>query len=154
MTESAALTTLDRSDWLLLLLDRAALGAHGPDELDPVRIQKGMFLLSQRGPARDLYNFQPYDWGPFSSGIYADLGRLTRQGLLDEERQVGRTWSTYRVTTRGHERATAAAARVGGTSREWLRQARDFLTTRSFAQLLRDVYDMYPNMAVNSRFGG
>lgn len=147
-------SALVRSDWLLLLLDRAALGAQGPEDLDPVRIQKGMFLLGKRGPAPGLYEFQPYDWGPFSSAIYADLASLTQQGYLAEERMLGRTWSTYRVTDRGHQRASATAALVGAASTAWLRQAREFLTTRSFAQLLREIYAMYPDMAVNSRFGG
>jgi uncharacterized protein len=154
MTEPAAASALDRSDWLLLLLDRDVLGAQGPEELDPVRIQKGMFLLSKRGPARDLYEFQAYDWGPFSSAIYADLASLTDQGYLIEERVPGRAWSTYRVTARGHERATALAAQVRVEDTAWLKQARDFLTTRSFAQLLREIYELYPDYAVNSRFGG
>jgi hypothetical protein len=143
-----------RSDWLLLLLDRQALGASGPDELDPVRIQKGMFLLSERGPARGLYGFRAYDWGPFSSAIYDDLASLTREGYLTEEQVPGRTWSMYRVTGRGHERALAAAGQVGMTTAAWLRQAREFLTTRSFAQLLREIYALYPQYAINSRFGG
>jgi uncharacterized protein YwgA len=154
MTQPTTGSALVRSDWLLLLLDRAALGAQGPDELDPVRIQKGMFLLSKRGPARDLYDFQAYDWGPFSSDIYADLASLTRQGYLTEEKVPGRTWSTYRVTARGHERAMALAAQMRDDHAAWLRQARDFLTTRSFAQLLREIYELYPDYAVNSRFGG
>jgi uncharacterized protein len=154
MTQPTAGSALVRSDWLLLLLDRAALGAQGPDDLDPVRIQKGMFLLSKRGPQRDMYEFQPYDWGPFSSDIYADLASLTRQGYLSEERMPGRTWSTYRVTARGRERAAALAAQMRAENIAWLRQAREFLTTRSFAQLLRDIYALYPDMAVNSRFGG
>lgn len=154
MTQPATGSALARSDWLLLLLDRAALGDTGPDELDPVRIQKGMFLLSKRGPARDLYDFRPYDWGPFSSGIYADLASLTRRGYLFEEKVLGRTWSTYRVTAQGHQRALAAAAAAGETATVWLRQARQFLTTRSFAQLLREIYSLYPDYAVNSRFGG
>jgi uncharacterized protein YwgA len=154
MPELAARSALDRSDWLLLLLDRTALGAQGPNELDPVRIQKGMFLLAKRGPARDLYDFQAYDWGPFSSTIYADLASLTQRGYLNETRTPGRTWSTYQVTARGHERAVAAAAQVGDENVGWLRQAREFLTTRSFAQLLQDVYALYPDYAVNSRFGG
>jgi hypothetical protein len=36
----------------------------------------------------------------------------------------------------------------------WLKQAREFLTTRSFAGLLREIYAMYPAYAVNSKFGG
>ena len=153
MSDGAADLAHDRSDWLVLLLDRAALEASGPDELDPVRIQKGMFLLSERGPARGLYNFRAYDWGPFSSAIYADLDALTQRGYLDESRMRGRTWSTYRVTARGHELAVEKAGRVGSTTVGWLRKAREFLTTRSFAQLLRDIYAEYPNYAVNSRFG-
>jgi hypothetical protein len=154
VTELHAGSALDRSGWLLLLLDRAALGAQGPEDLDPVRIQKGMFLLSQRGPARGLYEFRAHDWGPFSSDIYGDLASLTRQGYLTEEKVPGRTWSIYRVTARGHERALAAAAQAGETATAWLRQTREFLTTRSFAQLLREVYALYPDYAVNSRFGG
>jgi predicted ArsR family transcriptional regulator len=154
VTDLTAQSTLDRSDWLLLLLDRAALGAQGPEELDPVRIQKGMFLLSQRGPVRDLYNFAAYDWGPFSSAIYSDLGSLAARGYLAEQKVPGRTWSTYRITARGHERALTAAERVGTTATTWLAQMREFLTTRSFAQLLREIYAAYPKYAVNSKFGG
>jgi uncharacterized protein YwgA len=154
MTELAGGSALDRSDWLLLLLDRAALGARGPEELDPVRIQKGIFLLSRRGPARNLYGFEAYDWGPFSSAIYADLASLARQGYLTEEKVPGRTWSVYRITARGHERALVAAAQAGEMATAWLKQTREFVTTRTFAQLLRDVYALYPDYAVNSRFGG
>ncbi len=154
MTQPATGSALARSDWLLLLLDRETLRAAGPDELDPVRIQKGMFLLSERGPARGIYDFHAYDWGPFSSTIYTDLTMLTAVGELEESKVPGRTWSTYRVTARGHERALAAATQAGEIATGWLKQAREFLTTRSFAQLLRDVYALYPDMAVNSRFGG
>jgi uncharacterized protein len=154
MADEVAGAAQDRSAWLLLLLDREALGASGPDELDPVRIQKGMFLLSKRGPQRDIYDFQAYDWGPFSSAIYADLASLSRQGYLSEERVTGRTWSKYRVTPKGHERASVAASQVGMTSTAWLRHAREFLTTLPFSQLLREIYAMYPEYAVNSRFGG
>jgi len=144
----------DRAGWLILLLDRDALGASGPEELDPVRVQKGMFLLSERGPARGLYKFRAYDWGPFSSAIYGDLEAMTRQGYLDELQQPGRTWSMYRVTPSGHELASGMARQIGDANVGWLRSAREFLTTRSFAQLLRDIYEEYPDFAVNSRFSG
>jgi hypothetical protein len=144
----------DRSGWLVLLLDRDALGATGPEELDPVRVQKGMFLLSKRGPARGLYAFRAYDWGPFSSAIYSDLDALVAQGYLDRQRVPGRTWCTYRVTPSGHEVASGMAQQIGAANVGWLRSAREFLTTRSFAQLLREIYEEYPDFAVNSRFGG
>jgi DNA-binding PadR family transcriptional regulator len=144
----------DRSGWLVLLLDRDALGAAGPEELDPVRVQKGMFLLSERGPARGIYTFRAYDWGPFSSAIYSDLDALVTQGYLDRQRVPGRTWCTYQVTPSGHELASGMAQQIGPTHVGWLRSAREFLTTRSFAQLLREIYEEYPDFAVNSRFSG
>lgn len=145
---------LSRSDWLLLLLARDPIGAVGPAELDPIRIQKGMFLLSMRGPARNLYEFRPYNWGPFSSDVYADLDELTARGYLNSSRAPGRTWSVYRVTARGDQRARELVASAGAFAVGWLKSAREFLTTHSFAQLLREIYAAYPGFAVNSRFGG
>ena len=118
MTDGIPGLAQDRSTWLVLLLDCDALGASGPEELDPVRIQKGMFLLSERGPARGLYTFKAYDWGPFSSAIYGDLDALTRHGYLDEYRVPGRTWSTYRVTASGHELAAGMADQIGSANVE------------------------------------
>ena len=143
-----------RCDWLLLLLSGEALGASGPPELDPLRIQKGMFLLSMRGPARDLYKFRPYDWGPFSAEVYADLDRLTARGYLNQRAVLGKTWSAYEVTSRGQEAARSVAAAVGPVAVKWLKSAREYLTTRSFSQLLREIYAEYPQYAVNSRFEG
>lgn len=154
MSGSHQVSAPARTDWLLLLLDREALGASGPDALDPVRMQKGMFLLSERGPARGLYDFRAYDYGPFSASIYADLASLAQQGYVSEEKVPGRTWSVYRVTGRGHELAVVAAQQAGAAGAAWLKQAREFLTTRSFARLLKDIYAMYPQYAVNSKFGG
>jgi len=143
-----------RSDWLLLLLSGEATGASGPPELDPLRIQKGMFLLSVRGPARDLYKFRPYDWGPFSAEVYTDLDSLTARGYLNQRAVPGKTWSTYEVTSRGQDVARTVAAVVGPAAVRWLRSAREYLITRSFSQLLREIYAEYPGYAVNSKFEG
>jgi hypothetical protein len=154
MSEGTAGLARDRSDWLLLLVDGDALGATGPPELDPIRIQKGMFLLSNRGPARELYRFRPYDWGPFSADVYADLDRLTERGHLDRSVVPGRTWFKYRVTVRGDELARSIASSLGAETVGWLKAVREYLTTRTFAQLLREIYAEYPDYAMNSRFEG
>jgi hypothetical protein len=145
---------MERSDWPLLLISREALGVEGPEALDPVRIQKGMFLLSVRGPLdhRNTYQFQPYDWGPFSRDVAADLDVLSFQGLLATELEPGRTWVRYVTTEKGNERAHEVAEMVPSGTVEWLGMVRRFLTTRSFTKLLTDVYEMYPDYAVNSRF--
>ena len=66
----------ERRDWLLLLV---GLRTEGPDAaLDPVRSQKGMFLLRQRGILDDTesYEFTPYHYGPYSFELRSDLEAL------------------------------------------------------------------------------
>src|SRR4051794_38853086 len=92
------------ADWLLFLL--ALQDAEQP--LDPVRLQKGMFLLSEEGGVAngEAYDFRPYDYGPFSSDIYRDLQELLDRGWVREVPIRGFNWSSYTITDAG---LTAAA---------------------------------------------
>jgi hypothetical protein len=135
-----------------LLIARDALGVEGPEVLDPIRIQKGMFFVSQRGPKRDIYKFRPYNWGPFSSDLYGDLDFLVATGALTREHVPGRTWDRFRVTEVGLERARALAASLHQQEVAWLGQLRRFLTTRSFDKLLDDVYEAFPEYATESLY--
>lgn len=145
---------MGRADWLLLLLDGEALGAGGSRTIDPVRVQKGMFLLSKIGPARDLYDFSPYHWGPFSRDVYRDLDALEAEGLVRSEPVPGQSWAKYSVTAAGSDRAREFGRTLDPEQIEWLSKLRRFLTTRSFNKLLRDVYDQFPEFATRSRFQG
>jgi hypothetical protein len=71
---------MDRRDWLLLFIGAPG----GPYSTDQIRVMKGMFLVSKEGPddLRDLYNFEPYDYGPFDTTIYHDLDTLELEGLI------------------------------------------------------------------------
>jgi DNA-binding PadR family transcriptional regulator len=139
-----------RADWLLLFLSRGPLGAAGPVELDPIRIQKGLFLLSKRGPARDLYSFRPHYWGPFSSEIYRDLSGLEAQGLVQTERPAGQTWSLYRTSAQGEARAAEVAELLEPRVVQWLADDRGFVSKRSFVRLLKEIYAAYPEYAEKS----
>jgi uncharacterized protein YwgA len=59
---------------LLLASERFATDEE-TEPLDRIRVQKGVFLLEQRGPSswRSLYTFSPYDWGPFSRDLAQEL---------------------------------------------------------------------------------
>src|SRR4051795_12531193 len=61
-----------------------AAGADGPYELDPIRLMKACFLVSQRGRAawKGLFDFQPYAYGPFDRSVYAARDALLDGGLL------------------------------------------------------------------------
>jgi hypothetical protein len=111
-----------------------------------------MFLLSMRGPERGLYHFRPYDWGPFSAEVAADLDTLTLEGLLTTKQEPGRTWERYVPTPAGERRTSEMVRMLPALTVEWLGSTRRFLTTRTFAKLLTDVYGLYPEYAVHSRF--
>jgi len=138
------------SDWLLLLI----ADADNPDvrsPLDPVRIMKGLFLLAQEGtiPRQEQYDFSAYAYGPVAFDVYADIEHLCKAGLVSGAAVPGRTWSVYAPTAEGTERARALAAGVGHRGAR-VREAREYLLTRSFVALLRDIYDRYPQYAVNT----
>jgi uncharacterized protein len=144
---------MTRSDWLLVYF--ALKGA--PSGLDPVRIQKGMFLLSQEGglPAEQTYDFRAYHYGPMSSAVYNDLEYLEATGLIEGTPVPGYSWQRYKATTRGveeartllHEQADSAAAHK-------LYEIKQDVASKNFNDLLRDVYARYPAYATQSVFTG
>jgi uncharacterized protein len=145
---------MSRRDWLLILC--AYRGA--PAGLDPVRLQKGMFLFARSGerPARELYDFRPYDYGPMSPQIYSDLDALVSEGLLAAREVPGKHWSRYLATDRGR---AAAAAKLKALSNERERRSaqslyeiKQSIANVSFNELLDRVYEAHPDMAVNSVF--
>ncbi len=137
------------SDWLLAFID-----AGGGRPADPVRLQKGLFLLAMSGelPPGERYAFEAYAYGPMSRALYADLRALAREGLVELVDVAGERWQAARITARGAARVegrsvvygAAALASVGGLRRE--------LDALSFDGLLRRVYRDHPEFAVNSVF--
>jgi hypothetical protein len=140
-------TRVIRKDWLLLLIG---------DGLEPIRIQKGMFLfaMESEAPAREKYDFVPYNWGPFSRAIYDDLESLQTAGLVERLPVPGASHFAYRRTSAGD----AAAERLSRGGSEALvaslRQARAAVSDVDFGMLLRRVYRKYPTYATKSLFKG
>jgi uncharacterized protein YwgA len=94
---------MTRRDWLLLMC-----AYHGaPAGLDPVRLQKGMFLFARTHPLSvdQQYRFKPYDYGPMSPTIYRDLDDLVDLGLLTRHPVPGKRWSRYAATDLGRTMA-------------------------------------------------
>jgi uncharacterized protein YwgA len=144
-----------RPDWLLLLL---AL-SDSSEPLDPVRLQKGMFLLSrERGlPPLESYDFAAYDYGPFSAQIYRDLDRLYDTGLVERIQTPGYTWSRYRPTEAGTAEAQRLVDAMDGDQREsavYLQELKRGVLAMGFRDLLKHVYSRYPEFSENSVFQG
>jgi uncharacterized protein YwgA len=143
-----------KRDWLTLFI--ALEGA--PDGLDPVRIQKGMFLFAMEAevPAREKYGFKAYDYGPMSAAIYSDLDALVRSGVAIREDVEGKRWSRFRATDVGHNAGTRAIvqAQLGGqlAAAQALHAIKRRVASLPFDELLRSVYAKYPEYAENSVF--
>jgi uncharacterized protein YwgA len=140
----------------LLLASDAARSDDETEPLDRLRMQKGVFLLVQRGFGewREAFNFVPYDWGPYSSDVASTVSRLLDEGLLEKRTLPNRRYAAYQTTPRGEAVAQKLLQDTKPQVRDFIKDTRRYVNTRSFSRLLRDVYGLYPEYAVNSRFSG
>lgn len=138
---------------LLLASDRFAPGQER-EPLDRLRLQKGVFLLQMRGSStwKALYEFMPWDWGPYSHDLARDVNHLVRRGLLEEERIQYRRYPRYRTTKDGEAIVKSLSAKLSTKERDYIGKVRAYVTSRSLSQLLREVYAEYPKYAEASRF--
>jgi uncharacterized protein YwgA len=132
-------------DWLLLLLDGG---------LDPIRIQKAMFLFAMESGAPDteVYRFEPYNWGPFSSRIYGDLERLQTDGMAVKVPVPGAGYAQYRRTAAGNVEADRLSPLGDSAQLACILKTRDAVTGMTFDNLLRKVYKDYPEYATKTMF--
>lgn len=142
-------------DLVLALASEQAKGEGEAFPLDRIRMQKAAFLVSMRGTERlRAYDFEPYNWGPYSSELNTDLRDMTTIDLLDLERRPGHQYPEFTTTPAGEDRASKVWAQLEPREQAFLRSVRKFVTGRSFSRLLRDVYAAYPNYATKSQFNG
>lgn len=141
---------MSREDWLLVFLYHT-----GPPEpgrpLDPIRIMKGLFLVTQRLAGENIYTFQPYNYGPCSFEVYQDLRSLQSSGDIKSVPTTP-TWSSYQLTPQGWEHAVSRLQQMNAAQRSVVSECRQFVESRGFRQLLRDVYTAYPSFATRSLF--
>lgn len=139
---------LSRLDWLVLFMGLPG----GPYPNDQIRIMKGMFLVAKEGPppARDLYSFTPYDYGPFDTQVYHDLDALRAEGVIDFETGIGTSQRLYRLTLQGEKKFVSLQALLPDALAEDLRRIKLRVTSKSFLELLRDIYGQYPSFASRS----
>jgi uncharacterized protein YwgA len=136
----------------------AALAAgESNSELSPVQAQKLFFLIDKNlaeALGGEQYDFQPYDYGPFDSAVYADLDRLSLpdEGCVEIVRS-GR-YRTYRLTQRGREIGLQRLAELDAQTQSYLGRAKDWVKSLSFQALVRAIYQAYPETRANSIFRG
>ena len=141
------------SDWLLLLIS-ARPNRQG---LDPIRLQKGMFLLAREAgiSPRERYWFVPYNYGPMSPALYRDLERMESEGLIERNLVLDESWRRLTPTEAGAQRARALRRRARRASPEAvaeLSRIKRAIVSMTFSELIADVYRRYPYFARRSVF--
>lgn len=124
--------------------------------LDRIRMQKAVFLLTQRGSAdwRELYHYEPYNWGPYSSALNSDVGTLVQHELLKNRVSPVSRYGSFETTVAGDAAAGVVWERLSEPQRSFIKSVRDYVADRSFSSLLREVYAAYPEFATKSQFSG
>ena len=114
-----------RQDWLLLAIR---------DRIEPIQLQKTLFKFSQESgaPAVELYDFEPYNWGPCSFQIYEDMAQLRSQDLV-EMIPTGRGWNIYGLTAKGEQQV--AEHSNGSSLAECLDEIRTYVGGRRYVGL-------------------
>ena len=135
---------MEKHDWLLL-----AIG----DQIEPIQLQKTLFKFAMESgaPVDELYQFCPYNWGPYSSEIYDGLAEMREKGLV-EFMPSGRGWNLYRLVKAGEKRQRMLRKDAGSRLLKKLDNARKYVTSRDFETLLSDIYKDYPDFATETLF--
>lgn len=140
---------MERADVLL-----ATMSVAGGKAFSPVQIQKAMFLLSRElsdvFDEGENYDFVPYSYGPFDSGVYDDLESLAISNLITIS--DGMRYKEYGVTDDGLKQGEASLNSMAPQQKEYVCKVSDFVRRLSFSQLVSAIYKAYPEMKENSIF--
>lgn len=150
------------------LLPLAFMYAHRKEPIQGrTRLQKMIFLLQKEFeedegglPISDKYSFTPYDYGPFSQPLYADLDELrgendAGEGFIDERSETfdkGKVKYQYVLTPTGksfveEELADDETFQKILTKAEGIKEEFNHLPLQ---QVIDRVYSEYPEYAENS----
>ncbi len=144
---------MTRSEMLL-----AILAASQGRPLTPVQIQKAAFLVTRHFPGLirhgPRYNFTPYDYGPFDQAVYSDVELLARAGEVEITRREGTNWNQYAASDSGIARGTELLGAMRPNEQDYVRRVSAWVRSLSFEDLVRAIYNQYPEMRVNSVFRG
>ena len=141
---------MTRIDWELCVIAQAG------NVIEPVQLQKALFLVGKLSARKlqcnDFYQFEPYDYGPFSTQIYFDAELLERRGLVLIQRPPATRYKMYSVTESGAERASQLIRDLPDDVKSFLSKVLAFVKNNSFDDVVTAIYKAYPEMAANSVF--
>ena len=132
----------------------AAMAPANGKHFQPVQIQKLFFLIDRKlgekvgGP---FFDFQPYHYGPFDSGVYHTVESLAARGLAmvssgPFERRL------YGLASEGQKLGEQLLGELDERSRDFIKRTCGFVLDTPFDQLVSSIYKAYPEMRAKSIF--
>lgn len=109
--------------------------------MSPIQIMKALFLYFQEKHPEEFYKFEPYLYGPCSFEVYHDLRTLLNKGLISATPSLY-SWDFYSITSQGEEIIEEVDKK--------LEEIKKFVISKSFIELLKEIYSKYPEFAKNS----
>ncbi|WIV67530.1 PadR family transcriptional regulator [Natrialbaceae archaeon AArc-T1-2] len=139
------------------LLPLALLEVNDEEPIEGItRFMKLVFLAQEERLGRDIYEYVPGQYGPFSKELYDDLDKLERKEFVervDEPTIKENDRQVYQITDKG--RRTLRQAREIPDNDfpeavESISELKDSYNSMDLWDLLEYVYAEYPHMAENS----
>ena len=121
----------------------------------PAQVQKLFFLIDKNISdefGSEVFDFQPYNYGPFDRMVYVTLEELEVQGLV--EINHSKSWKEYKLSKVGQEKGTELLNSLSPKARSYIADVSEFVRRLTFTQLITAIYKAYPEMRENSVFQG
>lgn len=137
------------------LLPLALLESNDEEPVEGItRFMKLVFLAQREGLNRELYEYGPNQYGPYSKELYDDLDKLVASGFIERvsaKTGDGNEKQVYRLTQKG-EKALKGARRENDLSElmEVTESIKSRYNSMGLWDLLEYVYGEYPDMAEDS----
>jgi len=151
MENNISKININRKEWILLLL--YAKGKEG-FFCEPIRgrikLMKELFILGQTIKPQIFYEFVPYLYGPCSFELYEDLEVLTRERLVDIFDEYKDGHGLYSLTKEGVEKTQKIFDSLDKAITDKINQIKIELNQLSFMDLLKKIYNEYPDFAKKS----
>jgi len=141
---------MERKDRTLL-----AIGCVKEGTLSPVQLQKSLFLfdrLYSKKNSEEFYKFIPYNYGPFCQDIYRDAESLALEGLIVIRRPMEKRWIEYSITNKSTECCKKLQENIAQEAYAYLCEIANWARSMTFQQLVRSIYNKFPEFRANSVF--
>lgn len=139
---------MTRKDWALLIISIA-----GKNGLSPLRLQKSLFLIKQNIIEKitdDFYEFEPYNYGPFSVEIYRDAEDLEINNFIKVNLSQYGNWTEYSITKDGEKKAEEIKQNLNSNIIKYIKELVEWINNLNFREIVNFIYSNYPDYKVNS----